>query len=184
MFVFNNGIVKPEAETLGTFPFSVMWERDDSPNKDQAHLEFKFIYFFCSPKKSNPFYGYDRIKNRGDKILENIVKQYPNFRLGTLIRDGIEQYDEFWNNASPKLSYYNSAKAAVKKLEDFLNTFDMTATNLRTGAPIYKPKDITSALTDTGNVVKSLATLEETVYQEIYESSKSKGNREINYFEE
>jgi len=184
MFYWDNGIVKPNPETLGVYPFSVMWNRDTSHGKDIAHLEFKFVECFCSPRKTNEFFGYDRNTNRGEKILENIRKTHPDFTPDDLIREGVEQYDEFWHNASPQLSYYESTLIAAKQIESFFRRLDMTEVNVRTGAPIYKPKEITAALADTKTVLASLSAIREQVYQEIYDSTKSKGNREINYFEE
>lgn len=184
MFTIENGIVRPNEETLAIYPFSEMWRRDSSTHKERVNAEFKFIEFYCSPKKTNPFFGYPRGKIRKDKITENIKETIPDFNPeDNLIFTAIKQYDEFWENASPKLSYYKSNIKAAKNLEEFFNELDMTKTNPRTGLPIYKPKEITSALGDAQVVLKNLASIEEQVYQEIYDSAKSKANRKVNPFE-
>ena len=57
------------------------------------------------------------------------------------------------------------------------------STNIKTGNLLYKPADITRALKDTNDILKTMNSLKEKVYQELYEDSKAKGGREVNYFE-
>jgi hypothetical protein len=49
--------------------------------------------------------------------------------------------------------------------------------------PMYKPREITSALRDTYEVMKTLNALEEKVNEQLFESMKTVGNKEINHFE-
>lgn len=185
MFTINNGIVIPNPETLGIWPFSEIYNRDHTSHKDRANLDWKFIEYYCSPKDSNPFSGYPKGVIRRDKIVENIRKTVPEYSVESdnLIIEAIDQYMEFWHKASPSLSYYESNLFAMSKLEDFFNNLDMTATNIKTGAPIYKPKEITSAIADAKTILTNLKAIKEQVYQEVYDSTKSKGNRQVNHFE-
>lgn len=183
MFTINNGAIIPNPETLTIYPYSVIHSRDTTSHKEESQQAWRYIEYFCSPKKTNPFYGYSRTSNRSEKIIENIKETFPQFELDDLIIKGVAQYDEFWNNASPKKSFYESALIAAKKLEGFYLTFDLEATNLRTGAPIYKPKEITTALIDTQGVLKNLDALAAQVNEEIYDAAKSKANRTVNHFE-
>ena len=41
-----------------------------------------------------------------------------------------------------------AAKKAAEKMQQFFLNFDMNRVNIKTGMPIYKPKDITSAVAD------------------------------------
>ena len=66
---------------------------------------------------------------------------------------------------------------------DFFTTVDLNAINARTGNLLYKPADITRALKDVNDVIKTLASTRQKVIQEIAEDAKGKGGREINYFE-
>jgi len=58
----------------------------------------------------------------------------------------------------------------------------MNDVNLRTGAPIFKPKDITSALNDTSRVLENLNTLREKVDNEVFEEVKKKGQKIVSPF--
>jgi hypothetical protein len=55
--------------------------------------------------------------------------------------------------------------------------------NPRTGNPLYKPADITRALKEVNDIIRTLNSIKEKVYQELAEDSKGKAGREINYFE-
>jgi hypothetical protein len=75
-----------------------------------------------------------------------------------------------------------AAKSAAEKMQLFFTTFSMADVNLRTGAPIYKPKDITAALNDTSRVLENLNTLREKVDNEIFEEIKKKGQKIVSPF--
>ena len=49
--------------------------------------------------------------------------------------------------------------------------------------PVYKPKDVTSAIIDTEKVIQTLIVLKEKMEQELTESSRIRGNKTINVFE-
>lgn len=183
MFTHENGIVRANPETLAIWPYSLIYSRDKTSHKDESTQAWKFIEFYCSPKSTNPFFGYPKGEIRKDKLVENIQHTHPEFEVDELITNGVIQYEEFWLNASPTLSYYNSNLYAAKQLEIFFNNLDMTLVNVRTGAPIYKPKEITTALSDAKSVLANLKSMKDQVDQEIYDTNKSKANRQINPFE-
>ncbi|MGL4330780.1 MAG: hypothetical protein ACRCSD_09315, partial [Clostridium sp.] len=79
-------------------------------------------------------------------------------------------------------NYYMSAKVAAEKMNSFFRNFDMSMVNLKTGMPIYKPKDITSSLMDTSRVIENLNNLREKVDQEIFEQVKNRGQKVISKF--
>jgi len=81
--------------------------------------------------------------------------------------------------ASPSYNYYIAAKNAAEKIQDFFNNFDMNEVNIKTGALIYKPKDVTSALNDTSRVLQNFNELRDKVDNEIYEATKNKGEKRI-----
>lgn len=186
MFNIVNGNVIPNPETLAIWPFSQINDRDPTPHKERASQDWKFIEFYCSPKKTNPFGGYPSGIVRRDKIVANIRKIEPDYNIETdeLILAAIDQYMEFWNSASPSLAYYNSNLKALKQMENFFNNLDMEKINIKTGMPMYKPKEITSAIADAKTTLTALNSIKDQVDQELYDTTKTKSNRTINHFEE
>jgi len=183
LFVVEGTIVRPTVHALMTYPYKDIWDRDEIPEKSEAIRAFSYIEFCCSYKKSNPYKGFAE-EVRKTKVGEAVYKEdYINFVEDSLIKEGIELYEKLRVEASPTIQYYLAAKAGAEKMMNWLNTFDMATLNLKTGMPMYKPREITSALRDTYEVMKTLNALEEKVNEQLFESMKTVGNKEINHFE-
>jgi hypothetical protein len=183
LFKVEGELVVPTEHALLLSPYSDIWERDPDPSKPRAIRDFKYIEFMCSYKKSNPFKGYAE-DIRKERIIEAVYREEAEFfEEDDLIEEGMELYIRLRDEASPTLQYLLSAKAGAEKMMQWLNDFDMDQKNDRTGMPLYKPREITSALKDTYEVVKTLNALEEKVQEQIFESTKTKGNKIINPFE-
>lgn len=180
LFIVEDHIVRPNVEILLVPPFTELWERDKSAGKGKVLREFAFIEFMCSMKKSNPYKGYSD-EQKPIKIIERIFSG-EEYEPDEVVCDAMEVYTEFQNNASPSLSFYRSALKGAKKLEDFFTTLDMNERNSRE-QPLHKPGEITRALKDTFDVLKTLRALEDKVAEEIYEDTKTRGGKEINPFE-
>ena len=185
LFTVENNIVRPTAEALLLRPFNNIWESDTTSKKDIAIAKFAYIEFMCSYKRSNPFIGYTNKDDRKLKIIGslNIENALNEILEDNNVKEAIDLYNKLQEEASPSLRFYESAVQASEKMIEFFESFDLMAVNGRTGNLLYKPADITRALKDTNDILKTMNSLKEKVYQELYEDSKAKGGREVNYFE-
>jgi hypothetical protein len=181
LFTVESKVVSPSTESLLIFPFREIWERDDSKDKRFAIEDLSYIEFMASIQKSNPYSGYAE-HERSPKIIKDIVTRAEWDETDPLIQAGIEKLKQFQAEASVTYNYYMAAKSAAEKMQLFFTTFSMADVNLRTGAPIYKPKDITSALNDTSRVLENLNSLREKVDNEIFEEVKKKGQKVVSPF--
>lgn len=182
LFIVENNIAKPNTETLLIEPFSTIWERDTSKGKEQAIKEFTFIELMTSKKKSNPYAGYSDT-DRFNKLREDIFKD-AKWEQDKLVEQALIKVDEFQKEASPTYVYYIDSLETAEKTRKFLKEIDLSERNEKTGNPLYKPRDVTSALIDTERVILTLASLKEKVEQELFETTKTKGNKQINHYEE
>lgn len=180
LFTIENQIVRPNIETLLVSPFKEIWERDTDSHKAMAIKEFTVIEFMSSVKKTNPYRGYDTEERK--RRLKKDIMQDENYVPDDLVLAGIEYLIDHQRNGSASYNYYMSARKAAEKLRKFFDTFEMTTVNLKTGLPIYKPKEITTSLIDTAKVIENLSALEEKVNNEIYETAKNKGQKTISVF--
>lgn len=180
LFVVENGVAKPNTETLLISPFKEIWERDNSEDKSDAVRDFTFIELMTSKKKSNPYAGYD-----DDVRYEKLMQEYyPDIdEIDNLVEQGLAKMVQFQTEASATYSYYTAVMEGAQKMKQFFRTFDMTERNERTGLPVYKPGEITRAMSDTDKVLQNMAAMKERVEQELFEQTKTRGNRQINYFE-
>lgn len=180
IFVVENGVAKPTTEALLIYPYKDIWERDTSADKSIAIAEFCFIEFMMSKKKSNPYAGYDN-----DVRFEKLRDAYfdEDWEPDDLVQKGMAELHEFQTNASATYSYFIAMEEIAHKLKKFMREVDLDERNDR-GGLMWKPKDITSAMTDTDRILQNMNSMRDKVEQELFESAKTKGNRTTNYFEE
>lgn len=182
-FEVRDFVVWPSKEILLIPEYAEIWDRDESSKKDIALKEFAFVYFRVSMRKNNPFRAYnEKLKPR--KIAERIFRDNPEWRPDQKIKDLVNIYREDVKNSSLTYSYLMSAKIAAEQLKEFFSEVGtLKLRNLRTGAPLYKPKELTSALADTNEILTNLESIERKIEQEELSESRAKGSREINFFE-
>jgi len=180
LFKINEKVVFPNEETLLIEPFKSIWKRDKTKNKNIALKELAYIEFMTSLKKSNPFRQYPEDKKE-EVIKEEIIRN-KKWKPDKLIMNAIEKLKVFQKEASTTYNYYLSAKTAAEKMQYFFNTVDITAVNPKTCNPLYKPRDITSALNDTEKVLSNLKSLEKKVEEELYEETRTRSDKQISPF--
>lgn len=180
LFTVENKAVIPYPETLLISPFKEIWERDKTKDKRYATEEFTYIEFSTSQKESNPYKGYGEVKKEA-KLLEDIITK-KDWKADKLVKEGMKKVVEFQKEASVNYTLLMSCRKAVEELKNFFETVDLTEVNERTGSPKYKPKEITSALNDVNNLTTNLDSLEKKVGQDLYEVSKTKGQKIISPF--
>ena len=180
LFTVESKVVSPTTEVLLLYPFKEIWERDKSKDKSYAIEELSYIEFMASIQKSNPYSGYNE-EDRPNKITKDIISN-EDWKPDSLVSIGIDKLKEFQAEASVTYNYYMSAKVAAEKMQKFFLSFDMNELNPKTGTPIFKPRDITSALNDTSRVLENLNSLREKVDNEIFEEVKKKGQKIVSPF--
>jgi len=180
LFEIKNRVVYPFPETLLISPFKEIWKRDRSEKKERALEEFAYIEFSTSMLKSNPYKGYPE-NIRGSKIVLDIMKK-KDWKPDIKVKEGIKKVEEFQNEASPSLSYHKSVTKANEGLISFFQTVDLDERNEKTGNPLYKPKDITSAINDASRNTTELSMLAKKVEEELFDSVKTKAGKSISPF--
>jgi len=172
--------VTPNTETLLLYPFNKIWERDRSKNKSVARSEFAYIEFMSSQLKSNPFRNYKADKKEA-KIIQAAIKQ-KNWQPDTLVKIGIEAIKSFQKEASTIYRLYLASKRAVEETEAFLNSFSYEEINEKSGAQLYKPKDILAIVKTLNDSLQTLMDMEDKVQQELFEVIKNKGGKTVSSF--
>lgn len=181
IFEIQNGKAIPTTHALLIEPYKTIWESDTSKNKSEAIRKFTYIELMCSRKKTNPFIGYSE-DIRHDKVFKNVFGDSTSISIDPLIEEGIKVYKEILEEASPTLTYLIAALEAAEKVKNMMRNVDFDE-RTNGGAAVYKPGDITKALKETNEVVKSLMALKEKVENELMEDTKTRGARDIGYFE-
>jgi len=90
---------------------------------------------------------------------------------------------ELQKEGSATYSYYMSVLRGAEKLKSFFDTFNMNERNSK-DVPLYKPNEIVMAISNTDKVLNNLHSMKEKVEQELFEQTRTRGNKQINPFEE
>lgn len=181
LFTIEDDTVYPNPETLLISPYKEIWRRDKNRNKKTAIREFTFIEFMASMKKTNPYKGYE-LDAREAVLRQDIFKGEP-WEKDKLVSEGIAKLEEFQTLASQTYRYYMANRVAAEKMLVFFTTVDVNE-RTKNDTPVYKPKEITSAISDCETVLTKLKALEQKVEEELFESTKTRSNKEVGAFEE
>lgn len=178
---YRDGKVFPSLEALTMEPFKTMYAEDDTPGKGEVINDLTYVHLMLSPKKSNVFNGYLNLETRDKKVREEVWKS-PYYPLSKWIGPAMLKYEECLQNASPSFAILQTSLKIAANLKNFLETVDLDA-RTNSGAAVYKPKDISSALKDIPEIIKNLEVASNNVNAELKESAKNKANRDIGHFE-
>jgi hypothetical protein len=181
IFEISGHVVRPTPSILAVKVFNKIWKRDKSKSKSKAMQEFAYIEFMVSKKKTNPYKGYeDSIKE--SKIIEGVIKD-DGWKPDKFVKEAMELYDSWQIEASPTVRYYQANLQALQKTINYLNTgLDYEERN-RSGMPVHKFNDVVRGIKEADQVLKSLTSLKTKVEEELYQASKTKGGKEINFYE-
>jgi len=180
LFEIKDRSVYPYPEVLLVSPFKEIWNRDRSQKKERALEEFAYIEFLTSKLKSNPYKGYpDGV--RASKIVLDIMKS-KDWKPDSKVKEGIKVVEGFQKEASPTLSYFLAVSKVTENLKQFFDTVDISEKNEKTGNPLYKPKDITSAVNDSSKNITELNSLKKKVEEELFDAVKTKAGKTISAF--
>lgn len=180
LFETYNGHAFPSTHALLIEPFKSIWEKDNSEGKADAIRWFTYIELLCSPRKSNPFHGYNE-DDRPPKVKKEVFKD-ENYEIPFDLMQAIIRYKELLHDASPSYSLYEDAMVAAEDLKKYLRNIKLEE-RTSSGAMVIKPADVTKALTDIPNVMKSMEAMRIKVQGEIIEDTKTRNQRKIGYFE-
>lgn len=180
LFILENNIAKPNPETLLISPFRDIWERDTSPDKSQAIKEFSFIELMSSKRKTNPYAGYSD-EQRFYKLRETLKFPF-DWKPDILIEQCLAKIEEFQTEGSFNYMMYKQSLDTVMKTREYLIGIDLNE-RTKSGMPVYKPADVYSAVEKVEKIMTSLNTLKEKVEQELFDTSRTRGNKAINPLE-
>lgn len=182
LFIIENGVAKPTPEILLVSPFKDIWERDKTTGKGKAIKEFSYIEFMSSKKASNPFKGYEE-EARDLAVRREVFADNTKWKPDAQVKRGIRWIEKVQTEGSFSYRFHQGALIAAEKLLTFFYNFDLEDKTDK-GFPLYKPKEISSAIADTETILTKLKNLEIKVEEDLYSTTKTKGNKEINIFEQ
>jgi len=176
IFDLKEGKVVVNPDKLAIPVFKEIYERDKVKTKDTAFKELSFIYFLVDYR--SPYSSYP-INKKEEQIILDVIKDN-KWKPDSLVRKGIEKYEEFLN--TPIIRLVAASKETCDKLTEYFKGIDFTKED-DTGKPIYTAKDVIMNLSKVGDVADSLIKLEDRVKKEIKQESKVRGGGDVGLYE-
>jgi hypothetical protein len=160
-------------EALSVPIYNRMWTQD----KHRAYKIFTYISNVYNSK--SPYEGYP-LETRKSKVMKDVFGE--EITITKDIQDAIDKYIEFRDDGNPANRLYESAKSAVHKLADYLDGVDFMAVD-NNGRLMYDPKEVITTVEKCGPMLLSLQEIKKKIERDEYDKKKTKGNRQVNYFE-
>lgn len=172
LFIIEKNKVIASPEALLIKEFKDIWDSDKSASKDRAVSELAYVYFTTDYKSI--YQSYPEGEIRDNKIKEDIIRD-TKWKSSELINKAIKKYEEL--QETPTLRMLKGARKAANVITSYYENLEEDKIDGRTVT------SITTSLSKIGEVVDSLDKLEQQIRRET-KGGKSKGDREINPFEE
>jgi hypothetical protein len=177
IFDIINGEVSITPEALVIPAFKSIWDSDKSKSKDRAKDEIKYVAFLCDQIKS-PYKDFPEWEKA--KVIKADLFKDKDWEPNETVKWACDAFSKM--SETPAIRLLRASKSAVDKLAIYLESVDFE--KLDTNGKPYSARDVVFNLGNIGNLVKSLATLEEAVKREQSEGNRIQGGTEINYFED
>lgn len=171
----NKLVVEPEVLTVSIF--KKIWNRDRSKYKENALMDFTYIFYMGS--FDSPIFFLPEDKRR-DEILKYYIKD-DEYKADKLVIEGIDILKSV--NTTPAMLLLQDSYILVDKLRGYFTSVDFKELD-DNGKPIYSAKDAMASLANVGKVLESLNKLKETIHKEISEASRTKGGGTTGDFED
>ena len=177
LFKLTKNQVAPSPGTLLISEFKAVWDRDKSKDKELALKELGFIYYIADYKS---VYLSTPPEEREDVLKEDLLLP-DKWKPDAVIKTAISKYNDL--QEVPTMRLLNATQDALEQLVIFFRNLKMSDRD-RAGKPLYRPSEITKAMSETAKVAESLDTLREKVKRELDTKGKLRGGGELGHFEE
>lgn len=175
--VNNNVTWSPQALMIKAF--RVIWDADDSEDKEMANKELAFIYYMADERSD-----FMHILDTDERIDE--IKKFidlPDSWAGNrkeLVR-AVHYYEQLSVTTSTKL--LQSTRLILQKISSFLDNVDMNERDERTKKPIHDIAKITASVDKIPKLIKAINEIEKEVIKE-KELKAQSGNRTQSMFDD
>lgn len=177
LFKYENYQITISEEALLLKPFSQIWKRDRSKNKEKALSELGYIYFFCDPRSDYQYITSEQ--QRQKEIIEGQGMDL-KWKPDKLVEEAMAFYCKFKSTSAYLLE---DTMYAIDKIRTELREMNFKDTDDK-GKPIYTLNTLTATIKMIPGLVKELQEAEKAINSEIFESSKMRGQGEKTIFED
>ena len=172
LFKYEGYRIVISVEALAFQPFSELWQRDKTVNKDKAIMELGFIYFFCDPRSDYQYLVDDKERMEAIKEGEGLPPKWKPVRVVT---EAMEFYKSFKPISALLLE---DTRFMVDKYRKRLKAQEFDELEIK------DLKEAGALIKQIPSLVKDLNEAEKALNSEMRESGRMRGQGEKTIFED
>ena len=158
--------------------FKKLWVRDKTKDKHKAMRELSYIVFKFDLSADNPYRGYSEYER--ETVLKKDLFGTLNWEPDIHVKDAIDKFRKLMETTNTRVLL--GAKKAAEELAKWFEQIDFSLVD-GYGKPVFSARELSSNLKEVGNIVKSLAQLEQMVRQEQLDKTTTRGGTDIGMYE-
>ncbi len=151
--------------------FKVLWDRDETKEKETATNELAYVYFVADYKT---IYLSTPPDEREEVIIQDVFGEKSKWKPDKLVLQAVKKYEDL--QYSPALRFLQSQRHALEQLMVYYKSVK--------GANIIDPKKLSASMSDSAKVLEALDKIEERVRKELSAVGKVRGQGELGEYED
>ena len=172
VFDIISGEVIIEPSRLVIPEFKKLWVRDKTKDKRNAMKEISYITFKFDLSADNPYRGYN--EQERDEVLKRDIFDNINWHPDKAVLEAINKFQDLMETTNIRVLL--GAKQAAEELAKWFRGVKHTDAE-------FSVSELSRNLKEVGNIIKSLAQLEEMVKREQIDKSTTRGGSDIGMYE-
>ena len=173
----DNYELKVTDEAMLVKPIRVLFEKDDSPHKENFYSWMSYLYFMVDPRSS---YNYIIDENERSKAIIEQEGLKKTFKPDKDLKAAMDTYSKLVKTSSSEL--LQDVNMAITNIRKVLKSIDYSSLDEK--EKVNALKTTTSVVSMIPKLVKDLSEAEKAVNKEIEESGRARGGNQKTILED
>lgn len=165
-------------EALLVRPIRDLFRADKSKKKEEFWRQISYLWFMCDPRSSYMYLTNDEERSLEIKRQEGFDEKW---KPSVVLRDAMEQYKKISITTSALL--LEDVRFGIDNVRKFFRTADLTATDEKSGKPLYQVSSYTTALRQAMDLSKMLVEYEAQLAKDFKSEAAARGSSERAVYE-
>ena len=165
-------------EALLVPPIRAMFRADKSKKKEDFWRQISYLWYMCDPR--SPYMYLTREEDR-DKEVRQMEGFDAKWKIPADLQAAMEQYRKLVITTQSLL--LEDIRVGIDNVRTFFRTVNLTATDEKTGRPLYQVSSVTNALKQAIELSEALAVAEKKLAKDYEAEAKVRGAAEKALYE-
>ena len=165
-------------EALLVRPIRELFDKDKSKKKETFWRQISYLWFMCDPRSSYMYLT-------DESLRASEVKKQEGFEDDFIPSETLKEAMDIYRRQSVTTSslLLEDIRIGIDNVRSFFRTVNLTATDEKTGKPLYQISSVTSAIRQAIELSEMLAEAEKKLAKDFTSEDKGRGNAERAVYE-